>query len=157
MVAQLRAGLIVVASTLMMALVVTDTAVVGGIVVVPATEESTGSMGEHTQAVRYQVVVARLLQVVALVEQLQVAGVYGKRLIRVAPNDVTMEDIVGPRRSTIRLAGEGAEDASGLRGPRAADGGGGEGAEVAAVGALGLEYHEVLVHAIDGVHLHGLE
>jgi hypothetical protein len=94
MVAQLRAGLIVVASTLMMALVVTDTAVVGGIVVVPATEESTGSMGEHTQAVRYQVVVARLLQVVALVEQLQVAGVYGKRLIRVAPNDVTMEDIV---------------------------------------------------------------
>jgi hypothetical protein len=94
---------------------------------------------------------------VTLVKQLEVAGVDGERLIRVPPNDVTMEDIVGLRRSTVRLDGEGAGDASSLRGPRAADGGGGEGAEVATVGALGLEYHEVLVHAIDGVHLQGLE
>jgi hypothetical protein len=48
MMAQLRAGLIVVTSTLMMALVVTDTAVVAGIVVVPATGESTGSMRMST-------------------------------------------------------------------------------------------------------------
>jgi hypothetical protein len=46
---------------------------------------------------------------VALVKQLEVAGVDGERLIRVPLNDVTIEDIVGPRRSTVRLAGEGLE------------------------------------------------
>jgi len=57
----------------------------------------------------------------------------------------------------VGLAGKGAALSGGLGRPRARERGGREGTEVAAVGADGLDQHEVLVLALEGVDLDGLE
>jgi hypothetical protein len=51
-----------------------------------------------------------------LVQQLQVAGVDGERLIRVTPDDVRATYIDRPLGATIGPAGEGVRLARGLRG-----------------------------------------
>jgi hypothetical protein len=133
MAAQLSAGLVIT----------TGAAEVAGFVV-------RSPAGEPTGAVRDVVVVAGPPGVMARVEQLQVAGVDAERLVRVAADNVAVEDVGRPGCSTVRFAGKRVRNSG-----DAAEGGGGEGAEVASVGALSLGDHEVLVLALDGVHLHG--
>jgi hypothetical protein len=55
--------------------------------------------------------------VMTLVQQLQVAGVDGERLVRVTPDDVRATDIDRPLGATIGPAGEGVRLARDLRGP----------------------------------------
>jgi hypothetical protein len=55
--------------------------------------------------------------VMTLVQQLQVAGVDGERLIRVTRDDVSATGIDRPLGATIGPAGEGVRLARGLRGP----------------------------------------
>lgn len=68
-----------------------------------------------------------------------------------------MGDVVCPGGAAVRLAGKGVALGSGVGGPAAAEAGGCEGAEEAAVGALGLDDHEVLGLALEGVNLDGFE
>lgn len=113
--------------------------------------------GEETRAVRQQVVAGSRLGVTSLVQELEVARVDGEGLVGVGADKVTVGNVVGPGGARVGLAGKGAALGSGLRSPGAAEGGGGEGTEVAAVGALGLDDHEVLGLALEGVDLDGLE
>src|SRR6185503_2670327 len=109
--------------------------------------------GQQTRPVGEQSVVAAGVGGASLVEQLQVAGVDGHRLVRVATDQIAVADVVGPRRAAVCLAGEGIALGRCLRGPRTAQTGGGERAEVAPVRPDRLHEHEVLVLALDLVDL----
>jgi hypothetical protein len=113
--------------------------------------------GKKTRAVRESVVGSSGLGVTSLVQELEVARVDGEGLVGVGADEITVGDVVGPGGARVCLAGEGSALRGGLRGPGAAEGGGGEGAEVAAAGTLGLDDHEVLGLALEGVDLDSLE
>lgn len=113
--------------------------------------------GKKTGTVRKVVVGSSRLGVTSLVEELEVARVDSHGLVSVGADKVTVRDVVGPGGTRVGLAGEGAALRSSLRSPGTAEGGGGEGTEVATVGTLGLDDHEVLVLALEGVDLDGLE
>jgi hypothetical protein len=66
-------------------------------------------------------------------------------------------DVVGPGGTAVSLAGEGAVLVCSLGSPVSAEGGGGVRTEVTALGANGLDQHEILVLALKGVDLYGLE
>src|SRR6186713_482357 len=74
--------------------------------------------GEQARPPRQVVVVAAGAGVLALVQQLQVAGIDGLGLVRVGPHQVTMTDVVGPRRAAVGLARERVALTGGLRSPR---------------------------------------
>ncbi|KAK8032274.1 hypothetical protein PG990_002008 [Apiospora arundinis] len=110
-----------------------------------------------TRAVWQQVVIAIVRAGVAsLVEELDLAGVDGERLVGARADELAVADVVGPRGAAVRLAGEGVALAPGLDRPGAAQVARGEGAEEAALRPDGLDDHEVALarHAVD---LHGLE
>jgi hypothetical protein len=107
--------------------------------------------------VRGQAVVARSLWFLTLVQQLPVVGVKVERLVRIARDDIAMEDVIRPKCTAVRLAGERVRHAGRLQGPEFTEVGNGTGAEVASVGALGFGDLEVLVLALDGVHLYRLK
>jgi hypothetical protein len=113
--------------------------------------------GKKTRAVRELVVGSSGLGVASLVQELEVARVDGEGLVGVGADEITVGDVVGPAGARVCLAGEGGALSSSLRGPGTAEGGGGEGTEEAAVGTLGLDDHEVLVLALEGVDLDSLE
>lgn len=115
------------------------------------------SKSKKTRAVRQSVVLSGRAGVAALVEELQVASVDRESLIGGSPDEVAVADVVGPSSAAVGFSGERSGLVAGLDGPLAVERVGGERAEVAAVGALGLDNHEVLVLALDGVDLHGLE
>jgi hypothetical protein len=158
MVAQLRAGSIVVASTLMMVLVVTDTAVVAGIVVVPAAGEPTG-LGSASTPRRYEI---RLQSPVYSESwpwynswrlQTSILKAWSGSPRMTSPWEISF----GHDGPLFRLTGEGVRDGGGLQGLGAAEGDVGERAEVLAVRALGRDGHAVLVFAFGGVNLYSLE
>lgn len=68
-----------------------------------------------------------------------------------------MADVVGPGSAAVRLASKRLALTCRLRSPRAAQAVGGEGSEIASVCSDGLDNHEILVRARDGVDLDGLE
>jgi hypothetical protein len=113
--------------------------------------------GQEARAVREKVVARVRARVAALVEELEVAGVDGEGLVRVRTDDVAVADVVRPGRARVGLAGERLGLGRRLRSPGAAEAGRGERAEEAAVGTLGLDDHEVLVLALNGVDLDGFE
>jgi hypothetical protein len=113
--------------------------------------------GKKTRAVRELVVGSSGLGVTSLVQELEVARVDGEGLISVGADEITVGDVVGPGGARVCLAGEGGALRSSLRSPGTAEGGGGEGTEEATVGTLGLDDHEVLGLALEGVDLDSLE
>src|SRR6186713_3359417 len=113
--------------------------------------------GEQARPPRQVVVVAAGAGVLALVEQLQVAGVDGLGLVGVGADQVTVADVVGPGGTAVGLAGEGVALGGRLRGPRTVEAAGRERAEVAPVAPHRLDDHEVLVLTLDLVDLDGLE
>jgi hypothetical protein len=148
MAAQLSAGLVII----------TNTAVVAGFVVgLPAGEPTGRSVSVSTRAVRGQVIVARSLWFLTLVQQFVVVGAKGERLVRIARDDIAMADVIRPRCTAVRLAGERVRRAGHMRGLEPTEGGNDKGAEVVAIRALGFDDLEVLVLALDGVHLYRLE
>jgi len=112
---------------------------------------------KQARPVRQTIIVAASIRIVALVEQLQVARVDRHRLVIHRLDEVAMANIVGPGSAAVGLAGERGALGGGVGGPGASEAGGGEGAEEAAGRALGLDEHEVLVEALEGVDLHGFE
>lgn len=68
-----------------------------------------------------------------------------------------MGDVVGPGRAAVGFARERCVLVTGLESPFAVETVGGEGAEVPALQTDGFDNHEVLVLALDGVDLYGLE
>jgi hypothetical protein len=95
---------------------------------------------------------------VALVGQLKDSGVDGDQTsMLVASDDVTMKDIVRPRRSVVHIAAKEMGGGGRLWGSRAAEGGGSEEAEVMTAGAPSFDDHKVLVLALDSVDRHDLE
>jgi hypothetical protein len=116
--------------------------------------------GQHTRAVWPAVVIGSLsVGVAALVQELEVARVDGEGLVVVGSDKLSVGDVVGPGGSRVGLAGEGVVLGGGVGSPLAVEAVGGERAEVSAAagGALGLDDHEVLVLALDGVDLNSLE
>lgn len=114
-------------------------------------------MGKETGAVGELVVVATGAGCAALVQQLQVARVDGEGLIVASADKLSVADIVGPRSTAVGLAGEGVALGGSVGGPGSAERGGGERPEETALGAHGLDDHEVLVEAGEGVDLDSLE
>src|SRR5689334_7814610 len=72
--------------------------------------------GENTRPPRQLVVGAARGGGLPLVEELQVAGVYGHGLVGVVADQVTVADVVGPVGTAVGLAREGVALAGGLRG-----------------------------------------
>src|SRR4051795_12201714 len=91
--------------------------------------------GEQARPVGQQPVVAAGARRTTLVEQLQVARVDRHGLVRAGTDQVTVTDVVGPRRAAVGLTGERVALGGGLRGPRTVQAGRGERAEVAALTA----------------------
>jgi hypothetical protein len=112
---------------------------------------------KKTRAVREEVIARVRTRVAALVEELEVAWVDREGLVRVRPDDVAVADVIRPGRTRVRLAGERLALRCCLRRPCAAEAGRRERAEETAVRTLSLDDHQVLVLALDGVHLNGLE
>lgn len=112
---------------------------------------------ENCRAVGQQAVVAAGTRGPSLVKQLKVARVDSHGLVGVPANQVTVADVVGPGSTAVGLASKGVALGRGLGRPRSAETGSRERAEVAAIGADSLDDHEVLLLALDGVHLDSLE
>jgi hypothetical protein len=112
---------------------------------------------QKTRTIRELVVVGVLAWVATLVKQLQVARVDGEGLVVGGADEFTVADIVGPGGTTVGLAGEGVALRTSLDSPGAVEAVRGQRAEVATLGSHSLNDHEVLVLALEGVDLHGLE
>lgn len=92
-----------------------------------------------------------------MVQQLQVARIDGLCLIRIATDDISVTDIVGPSSTTVCLSGEWVGFGGSLWSPRAAQAGGSEGTEITTLGSDGLDDHEISVLTLDGVNFDSLE
>lgn len=112
---------------------------------------------QQTRSVRQKVIGAPRVSRPSLVQELQVARINRHGLIRIAANQVTVANVVGPSSAAVRLASEGLALTCSLRSPRAAQAVGGEGSEIASICSDGLDDHEILVGARDGVDLNGLK
>jgi hypothetical protein len=112
---------------------------------------------KETGSVRELVVVGVLRRVATLVKELEVARVDGEGLVVGGADEFTVADIVGPGGAAVGLAGEGVALGTSLDSPGTVKAVGGQRAEVATLGSHGLNDHEVLVLALEGVDLHGLE
>lgn len=113
--------------------------------------------GQDTGLVWQQVVVTTGGGIAALVQQLQIARVHSKGLVRVTADQIAVADIVGPGGATVGLASEGLVLARCLWSPFTIQAVGREGAEIASVGANGLHDHQILVLATDRVDLDRFE
>src|ERR1051326_2268557 len=80
---------------------------------------------QDTRSPGQLVVVAAGVGGLALVEELQVAGVDGHGLVGVVAEQVAVADVVGPGGAAVGLAGEGVALAGGVRGPGAGQAGSG--------------------------------
>jgi hypothetical protein len=78
-------------------------------------------------------------------------------MVRVDPDQLAVADIIRPGRPAVRLAGKRPALARGLGRPAARQARGRERPEVAPLPADGLDNHEILLLALELVHLHRLK
>jgi hypothetical protein len=126
----------------------------------PSTNNPLLLEGKNTGPVRKAVVVTTRIGVTALVQQLQVARINRKRLIRIRPHKITMADIVRPRRPRVRLSSERVLLRRRIGRPRTVQARSSERPEEATTRTLSLNNHEVLLVSattFNGVDLHGFE
>jgi hypothetical protein len=112
---------------------------------------------QNTGPVRKLAVVTTGARRTSLVQQLQVARVNREGLIWVITPQITVTDIVRPRRATVCFTRERVLLRRCLGRPVATQTCRGEGPEVSSVVANRLDNHEVLLLALERVHLHRFE
>jgi hypothetical protein len=112
---------------------------------------------QHTRPIRQLPIIPTRAGRPTLIQQLQIARVDSKRLVRIIPPQIAVGDIIRPGRAAIGFPSKRILLGRSLRGPAAAETGRSERAEVAPVGPDGFDDHEVFLLALEGVDLHGFE